>query len=142
MIRWHFYRQSDGVFLPQSFSGPANSVEANTPDGCRAFAGDVAIMSQRVDLETGRLVDYQPPQPNADHEWDATTKRWRKRVDVVQRETRRANAVQAIEAAERAQARAVREALLATLPDGPEKTRLQQIEDQIAARRADLTDTP
>ena len=33
-------------------------------------------LSQRVDVSTGKIVDYQPPPPSADHEWQGTTRRW------------------------------------------------------------------
>jgi hypothetical protein len=131
------YRLSDGVVVTHT-SCPVRQLARNTPAGCGARAGEIDPLSQRIDQQTLEVVDYQPPQPDADHEWDATTKRWRIRPAVEQRNARRESARRQIEAAEVAQARSVREALLAILPDGPEKTRLQQIEDQIAARRGDL----
>jgi hypothetical protein len=33
-------------------------------------------MSQQLDMSTGQLMDYQPPQPSADYVWDETAKRW------------------------------------------------------------------
>lgn len=132
-----FYRLDTGEIIGRRFSG--SDLEANTPQGCGAIAGSFDRLSQRVDLDTGQVVDYQPPQPDADHEWNAERRRWVKRPAVLLRERRREAALAEIARVEIAQARAVREILLAVLPDGPEKTRLQQIEDQIAARRSDLT---
>jgi hypothetical protein len=64
----------------------------------------------------------------------------------IDREVRRIDALGAIDTMERQQARVIREsvvALLALLPNGPEKAqlqaRVQQIDDQIAARRQELT---
>lgn len=34
-------------------------------------------LSQRIDIASGTAVDYQPPQPSVDHEWDAAKRRWR-----------------------------------------------------------------
>jgi len=59
---------------------PADHEPIEVPDGRR-----FDHLSQRVDVAQLRggehataahLVDYQPPQPSADHEWNASTKRW------------------------------------------------------------------
>jgi hypothetical protein len=33
-------------------------------------------LCQRVDVQTGEVVDYQPPRPSPNHDWDEQTKRW------------------------------------------------------------------
>lgn len=42
--------------------------------------GQFDHLSQRVDLSTGKVVDWQPPKPDdtplVRHEWDKDTKRW------------------------------------------------------------------
>lgn len=41
--------------------------------------GHFDALSQKVDLsdkEKPAIVDHQPPQPSADHEWDGKAKRW------------------------------------------------------------------
>ena len=38
--------------------------------------GEHDKLSQRVDLTTGEVVDYIPPQPAPSFSWDAATKRW------------------------------------------------------------------
>lgn len=57
-----------------------DAVELNTPPGHVAIEHPQGAMldalSQRVDIETGAVVDYQPQQPSGDHEWSAATKRW------------------------------------------------------------------
>lgn len=77
---WHFYRLSDGHFNGMRFEGPEQYLEPNIPPGCGAITGVVDALSQRVDLESGALVDWQPPAP-ADDEfrtfaWDAQLRRW------------------------------------------------------------------
>lgn len=78
----YFYRLTDGVFSGLSFSGPEASLEANTPPGCGAI--DMAMVtdwpSQRVDVASGDVVDWQPPAP-PDTEWqtwswDPDSRRW------------------------------------------------------------------
>ena len=55
-------------------------LEQITADGRGVVEGHHDHLSERVDLVTGAVVDYQPPQPDADHEWHAASRRWRKRA--------------------------------------------------------------
>lgn len=40
-------------------------------------------LSQRVEVETGAVIDYEPPRPSEEHEWNAQVKRWQLRAEVV-----------------------------------------------------------
>ncbi len=136
---WSFYRADTGAFTGQTWSGPEMHLEINTPAGEVAIRGAYDHLSQRVDVVTGAVVDWQPPQPDSDHEWSAERRRWLKTRAVQEREIAAAAAERAIQAAESAQARAVREALLELLPnDSPARQRLQQAEDAIAAERQNV----
>lgn len=80
MSTWHFYRLSDGQFNGMRFEGPEQYLAPNIPPGCGAITGVVDALSQRVDLESGALLDWQPPAP-ADDEfrtfaWDTVLRRW------------------------------------------------------------------
>lgn len=81
----------------------AHAVRSNTPDGHGVVEGRHDHLSKRVDVErlaredsdaltawdrsgerpkapvatAAHVVDYVPPQPSSDHEWDAVAKRWR-----------------------------------------------------------------
>jgi hypothetical protein len=76
----YFYDLQTGLFSGQSLGGPAEWVDANVPDGMGAWSDKVDTKSQRVDIETGLLVDYQPDKPadsdSATWAWDQTTRRW------------------------------------------------------------------
>ncbi len=141
MIEWHFYDLTTGLFRRQRLasSDPA-LVEANTPPGCGAYAGAVDPESQRIDLATGALVDWQPDQPSSEHEWDPAARRWELTRDAAKREARRIDAEREIERLERQQLRAMREV---ALDGGNEdaKTRLRAIDDEIAALRPALQTT-
>jgi len=76
MSSWHFYEASSGQFMDRAFSGPAHGLRANTPAGHVAWFGDVDFLSQKMDVETGKLVDYQPPRPSEKHYWHTARKRW------------------------------------------------------------------
>lgn len=80
MITWHFYDQSTGLFDGRTFSGPAEALEFNTPEGMAAMRSVERWKAQRVDLSTRALQDYVPPKPAAslevDHRWDESAKAW------------------------------------------------------------------
>lgn len=85
MTEWHLYSLDDGRLLGRSFSAPGTDaddedVALNTPAGCGVVAGVSDWQSQKVDLDTGRLVDFQPPPPADDAmrtwEWHWVARRW------------------------------------------------------------------
>lgn len=78
--RWRsYYRLNTGEIL--AFRDKLVEPMPVPPDGIGAIDGAYDHLSQRVDLETGEVVDWQPDKPAGDeytdHEWDANTKRWR-----------------------------------------------------------------
>jgi hypothetical protein len=81
------------------------------------------------------LLDYQPPQPSADHEWNATAKRWQPSASALAKQQARAAALAQIAALEAQGIRPMREALLGI--DGA-KERTASIDSQITALRASL----
>jgi len=133
MRAWAFYDIATGALIGRTIMAPDRAmVDANTPEGCAAIEGRYDPASQRVDLEVGDVVDWQPPSPGQDHAWDSESKRY---VLTAKARERRA-ALAAIAKIERQSGpRAVREALLSLLPDGAEKSRLQELDDAIAAER-------
>jgi hypothetical protein len=141
MKDWSFYDVASGALVGRTFHGPLAYLAQNTPPGCAAVEGVHDHLSQRVDLASGAVVDWQPPAP-ADtefftHAWVA--RRWvalptpaeRRRVD-------RQRLAERIAAVEAGQARALREAVLQTDPGAV--ARLQAIEQQIAALRAEMAE--
>lgn len=77
-MRAWFYSLADGTFTGDSYAGP--DLQANMPAGYAAIEGVADWQAQRVDLETGALVDWQPPAPSDDAMrtwgWDAQARRW------------------------------------------------------------------
>lgn len=116
-----FYRIGTGVFTGQAFAGPLQLLEANTPAGCAAWTGEVPDwQSQRVDLQAGGLVDYQPPAPPGDAKsswaWDAQARRWRSAPTLVALKAAKTATVQAlIDRQEARQLRPMRELRIAEL---------------------------
>jgi len=116
---WSFYQLSDGTFTGRRIlTSRTEMVEANTPPDCAAIAGRYNPQTQRVDLETGRVVAYEAP-PDARHLSD------------------RAQAH--IAALEEKQKRPVRELLLDPA-NSEARLRLAEIESQIAELRKVLQD--
>lgn len=61
------------MFTPSHYFGnPA----LHETEGFAAMEGHHDHLSRKVDPATGEVLDHQPPQPSADHEWDGTAKRW------------------------------------------------------------------
>jgi hypothetical protein len=85
-----FYHGETGVLHGKMIStdsaiGAEEFAQANAPAGHVPIRGRFDQHTQRVNVEllkagdvatAEHVVDYQPPQPSADHEWSATLKRW------------------------------------------------------------------
>lgn len=136
----HIYENVTGIFTGVAFdamsmdvSKAAGFVNKHLTAGHTAYPGLVAdSLSQKVDICTGLLIDYEPPQPSLAHEWDSKKKRWELNPawDVAQRQ--RADALEGIEALEQRQLRPLRELALG-MPGALE--RLAELNRQIEALR-------
>lgn len=138
MKHWHFYDPESGLFSTATFSSnDPDMLDANTPSGMHALEGEFDFLSQRVNPETGEVIDYQPPQPSEEHEWNADIKRWVLKSSIIARNQRRVAAKSSIEQLEAKQMRAMRE--LALDPNNePAKNRIAAIDAEIADLRKDL----
>jgi hypothetical protein len=77
---WSFYDTATGAIAPGAMTCTAAQADANTPPGHLTIEGRFDHLSQRVNLQTGQVEDYQPPAP-ADDElrtwaWNVDTRRW------------------------------------------------------------------
>lgn len=76
----YYYDLTTGIFSGQSRTGPNEWLDAHIPEGVGVWIEPVDHLSQRLDLETGLIVDYQPPAPAGDEftqfAWDTTVRRW------------------------------------------------------------------
>lgn len=129
---WSFVNSSGDV-LPQKFHGPAHLLSVNTPEGCIAIAENIDRHSQR--FENGQIVDYLPPQPSDDHEWNAGTKRWVLKQAVLERDQAISSAKAEIARLESAQLRPLRELALDNA-DTIARSKVAEIDEQIAIHRA------
>ena len=110
MSTYSFYHPETGQIHHQAFgTDDARMLKANTPAGYVATPGCLDPLSQRIDVTTGEVVDYQPPSPSADHEWNATTKRWQLNAAVTAKREARRSALASIAALEASQDCAIRE---------------------------------
>lgn len=133
---WSFYRISDGLFTGETFTSSTGlGVDENTPDGCAAIEGIFDYLSQRVDINTGHVVDYQPPRPDEDHIWNAETRRWVLKPEIEERRVRVEAALIQIEQLEKHQQRAIREAFLDP-NDEEARARVVDIDTEISQLRA------
>jgi hypothetical protein len=80
----HIYNLETGLFTGQAHRSKlkdqqalAAFIDESTPQGHGAYVGKyVDYLSKRVDVQTGLLIEYQPPQPSRKHTWNTETKRW------------------------------------------------------------------
>jgi hypothetical protein len=110
----HFYDSKTGLFTGVSLHTNLTDPKAvktfiakSTPRGHGSYVGYVDALSQKMDVATGQLVDYKPPQPSPKHEWNPTTKRWQRQVGL-----KRSAALARIAELEKGQHRTVRETLI------------------------------
>lgn len=78
MNTYSLYSLETGLFTGCALSCSLDRLmdEVNVPAGCGVIVGVYDHLSQKVDLATGQVVDYQPPQPSSDHVWDISSRRW------------------------------------------------------------------
>jgi hypothetical protein len=158
----HFYDTTTGLFsgvsIHTNLTAPKDVkkfIAENTPAGHGAYVGYVDALSQKMDVASGQLVDYRPPQPSPKHEWNPTTKRWQRQVGM-----KRSTALARIAELEKGQHRTVRETLIrachavdaikeSLAPEAKEVreavdrmysalSRLEQLEAELSQLRADL----
>lgn len=111
----HIYDLKTGLFTGKSHhtnvkdpAAVAVFIDESTPPGHGAYIGKyVDYMSKKVDLETGLLVEYQPPQPSRKHVWNPEARRWQ-----LKNREQREQALKRIAELEASTHRAVRETLI------------------------------
>jgi hypothetical protein len=137
-MNWHFYDKATGLFTGQRFLGAADALEMNIPAGLAAMPGEIDHLSQRVDLDTGAVIDFQPPQPSAEFEWDQAHRRWILTAKAKEAIEADYAARGAIEAAEQMSLRSIRELILD--PNNEQaRVKLQAVDDAIAASRPKIS---
>lgn len=121
MRHWHFYHRDTGVFSTGSYSSSDDRFLArNTPENHVAFEGYFDHSKQRIDIETGGVIDYIP-QSNSEE--IAASIRQLAQLQIARLEQQ--------------QLRSMRE--LALDPANQEaKSKLVEIDSRIAALRADI----
>lgn len=121
-MTYSFYDESTGAIAARTFSGSARLLALNTPKGHRAIEGHFDRLSQRVDIETGEVVERVRPAEEVAAERAAATA---------------VNAARRIDELERASWRPLRE--LAIDPNNETaKQRLGEIDSEIESLRADV----
>jgi len=140
MKHFGFHHRDTGLLHQRTLMvddlSPLASATLSAPPGHVPIEGVFDHLSQRVEIATGQVVGYQPPQPSADHEWNASTKRWCLTAATVAKQAARQAALARIAALEASQPRTLREAALG---HAGALDRLAAIDTEIAALRAALS---
>jgi hypothetical protein len=133
------YELATGRFTGVVVSIPARAAEKveHKDSKLEYVIGRFDHLSQRVDIDTQTIVDYQPPQPSTEHEWNAATKRWQLTIEAEAIDIADAQARAEIQDLETRSLRAIREVILSP-KDQDAIMRLDGLERQIADQRAKL----
>jgi hypothetical protein len=134
-----FYHKVTGMFHARHLmSSDAKAIALNTPHDHIALDGDhFDRLSQRMDVETGKVVDQVPVQPSVNHEWNATDRRWQVKPEVLAREETRRHAMLRIGQLEQSGIRSLRELALG---EAKAADRLRALDAEIAELRRALVD--
>jgi hypothetical protein len=132
-----FYHKDTGLFHGRTLmTDNPDLIAPNTPRDHIALEGDnFDLLSQRVDVASGRVVDRLPPQPSPNHEWNTGIRRWQLKPEVVAMEDARRNAIERIRFLELKALRALREHALG---QAAAIDRLKTIDDEIGQLRTVL----
>ena len=151
-----FFHKETGMFNGNHMIVSDDSVLAlNTPPDHIVIDGHHDPLSKRVDLAAPpelvddinqygvimgkrivhKVVDYVPPQPSVDHEWNAATKRWALNAATVAKAQRGATAASRIAQLVEGQHHWTRRHILG---DKTALEQLREIDDLIAVLSADL----
>lgn len=120
-------------------AGGTRLLPGSIPAGHIAVEGNHDRHCRRFDLPTGEVVDYQPPAPDADHEW--TGNRWELKPEVRRRNTLDKRARQRLLELDMGKIRPLSELLLEdSTPEvkAAARTRIADIEAQMVELRKDL----
>jgi hypothetical protein len=132
---YSLYEAATGLFTGKRLHCDDDGLlHARLPAGTLAMEGGFDQRCQRVDLGTGAVVEYRPPAPSGDHEWNSSEKRWQVRA-ARGAQDRIAVIYARIQSLEATQGRAVREA---TLGDPSAMKRLKDIDAEIRDLRQEL----
>jgi hypothetical protein len=134
-----FYHKVSGLFHARHLmSSDAKSIVLNTPRDHIAIDGDhFDRLSQRIDIKTGKVIDQLPAQPSADHEWNATDRRWQLKPEVVAKEETHRQAILRIRQLELTGLRSLRELALG---EAKAADRLKALDTEIATLRKTLSE--
>jgi hypothetical protein len=134
-----FYHKVSGLFHARHLmSSDAKSIVLNTPNDHVAIDGDhFDRLSQRIDIKTGQVIDLLPAQPSADHEWNATDRRWQVTPEVIAKEETRRHAILRIGQLEQSGIRSLRELALG---EAKAADRLKALDTEIAQLRKSLAE--
>jgi len=141
---YSFYKLDTGLFTGARFHGMHEWLSMNRPDGCGFLLGEFDHLRQRVDTDTGQVLDYIPPAPPStefeSYEWDTNKKQWEAKLSPAGK-ARAHNKPLDIEITqlEYQQMRSLREAVVALskgqpVPEGA-LTKLTKLESDVSSLR-------
>lgn len=139
MKLYSYYHKDTGLFDGQQVMvTDIRGIEGHIPADHMAIEGHHDPLTKKVDLTTGNVVDYQPPQPSDDHEWHEPSKSWVIKQSILDEQARRNAIMVQINALEAKQPRVIRDIFLNSADGSAAMKQLHDIEDQIVELRKGL----
>jgi hypothetical protein len=133
------YEASTGRIIAVVTGERSRLLDGPPPAGHGYVLGKHDGTRRRVNPQTLAVEAVQPPAPDSEHEWDAESEEWVLPRDAALRRSAKAAALAQIESLEKQQSRALREQAIGRGGTPAQlKKRLEDIDDQIAALRAQL----
>lgn len=142
------YKKSTGQFTGVIIRVPESDIAGNLGPDEAVKEGAFDHLSQRVNVETGEIVDWQPDPPDGDHYWmhddeaGNRVRRWVLRADEVTRRARRDAARARINELDRKVPRALLEHALGIVPTQDDRAAgamtLQEIQGELASLRPEV----
>jgi hypothetical protein len=76
MNTWSTYFLCSGLFTGFRLQISAASLEVNVPEDCGCIVGEYDSLAERVDIDSGLVIEYRPDQPSEDYAWCTESRRW------------------------------------------------------------------
>ena len=129
VVTHSIYNATTGLFTGVVLSVPLKALHLNIPEGHASVEGVYDHLSEQVDVATSTVIEYTPPAPTPNHEWNAMTKRWQLTAIAAANAQAKHAARERIAVLETMQHGYMRRMLLGRLGDAQ---KLQAIDDEIS----------
>lgn len=77
MSTYSIFDKKTGLFTGTKITTSSTDLlKDNIPEDCDVMIGEYDPLQHKVDVNRKKVIEYQPPAPGPNHNWDQVTKRW------------------------------------------------------------------